>query len=129
MTSHEPGPFVLFDADCGFCTALVRRMQGRWIRARVTAVAYQSADLDSFGLTAAECAEQLHVVDGPRVFRGGSAIARILQAARFPWPTAGRVLTLPVLRGAFQWVYALLARNRHRLPGGGDGCEMPPPTT
>lgn len=124
---ERAGPLVLFDADCGFCTALVRRMQGSLFSARVTAVAYQQADLPAFGLTEAECAEQLHVVDGAAVFRGGAALARILRAARPPWPLTGRALTLPGVRAAFQGLYALLARNRHRLPGGSAACEMPSP--
>ena len=118
---------VLYDADCGFCTTSSRAMTNRWFRADAEARSFQSVNLDDFGLTVDKCAEKLHVVDGTRVFVGGAAISAVLRRSRLPWPAIGRVLALPGIRVLVEWVYGLVARNRHRLPGGSAACEMPPP--
>jgi predicted DCC family thiol-disulfide oxidoreductase YuxK len=124
----DPCPLlVLYDADCGFCTTSSRAMTNRWFRADAEARSFQSVTLDDFGLTVDKCAEKLHVVDGTRVFTGGQAVALVLRRSRLPWPLVGLLMTLPGVRVLTEWVYGLVARNRHRLPGGSAACEMPPP--
>jgi len=123
--SGGAAPLVLFDGTCGFCASSVRVMQGRWFRARVRAVAFQRVELSIHNLSVDNCAESLHVVEGERAFVGGAAIARILRSARGPWPLVGRVLTWPGVAWVTGRVYDLVARNRHRLPGGTAACELP----
>ncbi len=124
----DPRPLlVLYDADCGFCTTSSRAMTNRWFRADAEARSFQSVTLGDFGLTVDKCAEKLHVVDGTRVFTGGQAVALVLRRSRLPWPLVGLLMTLPGVRVLTEWVYGLVARNRHRLPGGSAACEMPPP--
>ena len=119
-------PLVLYDADCGFCTVSVRAAQGRWLRARIEATPYQSADLVVHRLTVDKCAAALHCVepDG-RVSVGADAVATVLLASRNPWPLVGRLLRLPGVRRVAGFAYAVVARNRHRLPGATAACEMP----
>ena len=83
-------PLVLYDADCGFCTASVRAAQGRWVGARIDAT-----------------------------------VATVLRASRGPWPVVGQLLRLPGVRRVAGWGYAVVARNRHRLPGATAACEVP----
>ena len=83
-------------------------------------------------LSAAECADVLHFVAPGRVSTGPVAIADVLRSARgtrgLPWRMAGRLLALrPVLWLAWP-AYRLVARNRHRLPGGTAACELPRPS-
>lgn len=118
---------VLYDADCGFCTTSSRAMTSRWFRADAEARSFQSMDLDALGLSVDKCAEKLHVLDGTRAFTGAAAVARVLLRSRLPWPAIGRVMALPGIRVLAEWLYGLVARNRHRLPGGSAACEMPPP--
>ncbi len=117
-------PMVLFDGDCGFCTRAVGFMTGRTVRADVSAEPLQRVDLPSLGLAVDKCLETLHVVDESAVFTGSDAIARILRAGRPPWPLVGRLLTLPGVRQVAGAAYDLLARNRHRLPGGSTTCGL-----
>ena len=117
-------PLVLFDGGCGFCARAVGVMTGRMIRADVVAEPLQRADLPAVGLTVDKCLETLHVVDESVVFTGSDAIACILRAGRSPWPLAGRLLTLPGVRQVAGAAYALVARNRHRLPGGTTTCGL-----
>lgn len=118
-------PLVLFDGTCGFCANSVRVMQGGWFLACVRAVAFQRFDVSIHNLSVDKCAERLHVVDGERIYVGGAAIARILRAARGPWPLVGRILTWPGVSWIVGWAYDLVARHRHRLPGGSAACELP----
>lgn len=119
-------PLVLFDADCGFCTASVRVAQGPLLRARIDATPYQSTDLLVHNLTVDKCAEALHCVDTDGgVAVGSDAVAMVLLASRGPWPVAGHVLRLPGVRRVAGWVYAVVAGNRHRLPGATESCALP----
>lgn len=118
-------PLVLFDADCGFCTSSARAMTRPWLGADAEARSFQSQDLAALGLTVDKCAESLHVLADGDVFTGGAAIARVLRAGRWPWPILGTFLTLPGVRWITERAYRAVARNRQRLPGGTDSCEMP----
>lgn len=118
-------PLVLFDADCGFCTSSARAMTRPWLGADIEARSFQSQDLATLGLTVDKCAESLHVLADGDVFTGGAAIARVLRAGRWPWPILGTFLTLPGVRWITERGYRAVARNRQRLPGGTDSCEMP----
>lgn len=116
---------ILYDGDCGFCSASVRLATGRWLRTRLEPMMAQRADLSAWGLERAACLEALHVVDpAGRVHIGSDAIAAILRSSRQPWPLLGRVLLLPGIRTVARWGYGIVARNRHRLPGGTQACRL-----
>lgn len=113
---------LVFDGDCGFCTAAAnwgeRRCGG-------TVVAYQHADLAALGLTAAECAAAVQYVDDAgRIRTGAAAIAAFLWNAGGVWKPIGAFLRLPGIRAVSQIVYQVIARNRHRLPGGTPACAQ-----
>jgi predicted DCC family thiol-disulfide oxidoreductase YuxK len=115
----------LYDGDCAFCTRCAVFLR-RHVPTAERIVAWQAADLESLGVTAAQCAEAVQYVAPSRVSAGPVAVADLLRTARSRrWRIAGRVLgsraALPVA-----WpVYRLIARNRHRLPGGTAACELP----
>jgi predicted DCC family thiol-disulfide oxidoreductase YuxK len=116
---------LIYDGDCGFCTA-----SAEWLRARLPAhhqvVAYQAVDLAGFGLTEADTEAAAYWVDGlGRLHRGAAAIAAALRACGGAWGAVGRVLGVPPLSWLAAGVYALVAHNRHRLPGGSGSCRLP----
>ena len=89
-------------------------------------VAWQFADLDALGVTQAEAEEAVQwVAPGRPVAAGPAAIARLLVDAGSFWRPLGRLLDLPPVRWAAWPVYRLVARNRHRLPGGTAACSLP----
>lgn len=124
-----PDATLVYDGDCGFCTrcaAFAERYVQRGGDRRVAVVAWQVADLDGLGLTAAECAEAVQWVGGDGTRGAGPvAIAHLLRAGGPGWRLAGWLLARrPVL--ALAWpVYRWVARNRHRLPGGSRACALP----
>lgn len=109
---------VVYDADCGFCTR-----SAHWIdRAPVS---WQSLDLDAVGATPEQARHFAgFLADGRIVALGAPAIAAAMRA-RGGWTRPlGRLLTLPVLGQLAALVYPVIARNRHRLPGGTAACKL-----
>ncbi|WP_428985933.1 thiol-disulfide oxidoreductase DCC family protein [Streptomyces pyxinicus] len=118
-------PVLVYDGDCGFCTASVA-LARRWIRPRCDIAARQWADLEDLGVAPERAEyEALWVTPDGRVCGGAQAVAGLLSSARGVWPVAGAVLRLPPVRWAAHGVYRLVARNRHRLPGGTPACALP----
>lgn len=122
---ETPRPILIFDGDCAFCTRSVRVLERR-IRRRPAIEAWQRLDLDSMGVTREECeaAVQWIAADGSRA-SGHIAVARTLIHGGKGWALLGRLLLLPGVSWLAGRVYAWIARNRHRMPGGTAECALP----
>ena len=113
-----PRGWVLYDADCGFCTRWAWRMmyfvgprgfhlaplQAPWVR-------------PALKLSRDELLEELRVLTADGAFYGG-ADAMLYLATQIPWArplaTAARLPGMkPLLRAVYRWV----ARHRHALSG------------
>lgn len=117
----ERRPALVFDGDCAFCTSCARLLERIGPEAEI--VAWQVADLDELGMTAAQAAEAVRWVEPAGTVRTGhEALAAALRSAGAPWRIAGRALVLPVISPLAAAGYRLVARNRHRLPGGTPAC-------
>jgi predicted DCC family thiol-disulfide oxidoreductase YuxK len=131
-----PRLVVLYDRDCGLCTATARTLR-RWDRrGRLELLPLQDADVSDrpklaetvrgLPLTAA-----LHVVDEAtgRVRAGGDAVLSI-GAALPGGRVAGLLGAIPPVRWVVGLGYDAIARNRHwigrwlRLEG--PACDVPP---
>lgn len=124
MTGHARElPVLVFDGDCAFCTSSAHLLERIGPEAEI--VAWQLADLDELGVTAAQATEAVQWVEVDGTVRSGhEAIAAVLRTAGWPWRLAGRVLLLPGISTLAAATYRLIARNRHRLPGGTPACEI-----
>ncbi|MCQ3810960.1 MAG: DUF393 domain-containing protein [Acidimicrobiia bacterium] len=119
----EPDPFsppipagtLIYDGDCGFCTATAR-----WVERRLgdeyRVVPSQQVDLDSVGLTVDDVTRSAWWIapDGTRSDEHLS-IAGALGAMSGPWPAIGRLLTLGPINPLARWTYRLIAGNRYRI--------------
>jgi len=85
----------------------------------LTAVAYQTADLAALGLTREQCADAVQWVSGSTHQSAHIAVAAALRHARFPWPLAGFVISVPVARNIASLVYQRVAARRR--------CAAPTP--
>lgn len=109
---------IVYDADCGFCTR-----SARWIDD--DPVSWQALDLAAVGATAEQAASFVGwLVDGRIRSLGSVAIADALVAASGWRALAGRALRLPGVRRIAAALYPVLARHRHRLPGGTPACRL-----
>ena len=113
----------VFDGDCAFCTSAAHLLERIGPEAEI--VAWQFADLDQLGITVVQASEAVRWIDTDGVVRSGhEAIAAALGTAGWPWRIAGRVILLPVVSPLAAATYRLVARNRHRLPGGTPACAI-----
>jgi predicted DCC family thiol-disulfide oxidoreductase YuxK len=112
---------VVFDGDCGFCTSSARLLE-RLGRHRLVVIPWQRADLAALGLTPDACAKAVQFVGPGGRASGAGAVALALLASPQPWRTLGAVLELPPVRPVAAATYRLVARHRHRLPGGTAAC-------
>ena len=118
------GSVLVFDGDCGFCTASARFIERR-IPTRARIVPWQRLDLGEIGLTAEQCVEAVQWVgaDGRRG-AGPVAVGYLLRASTGAWKPLGWLLLLPPVRWLAWPVYRWIARHRHQLPGGTPACAV-----
>lgn len=115
---------VIYDGDCAFCSSAARFGKAK-IAPKLEFLAYQQTDLGKYGLTAAECEKSLQFVSANNeIIAGAKAVAQILISAGYPYRMIGRIMKLPILNKLAQLGYNLVAKNRHRLPGGTPTCKM-----
>jgi predicted DCC family thiol-disulfide oxidoreductase YuxK len=128
MTSGAHG-LLIFDGSCGFCTSCAQWIARRWPAASgVRAVPSQelaSGELAELGLDRNDVTRSVWWCDGNRTVPGHRAIARALIATRTPWTVVGYLIAVP-LRWPAALGYRVVARYRHRLPGGTPACAPRP---
>ncbi|WP_377268279.1 thiol-disulfide oxidoreductase DCC family protein [Peterkaempfera sp. SMS 1(5)a] len=134
-----PRPLLVYDGDCAFCSSCVRFAGKRLTDPAAPgwdATPFQFVDLAGLdagaggrGLVSVGRAEQevLWVTPSGQVYGGAQAVARLLMRAGGAWAVAGAVMVPPPVRWIAAGVYRLIARNRHRMPGGTPACALPPP--
>lgn len=117
-------PTFLYDGDCAFCTSCARFIQ-RWIPTPAAIVPWQFADLAALGVTRQACLEAVQwVAEGSPVLAGPDAIGALLRSSNWAWRPLGWLLR-PRVAGRLAWpAYRLIARYRHRLPGGTAACAI-----
>ncbi len=117
-------PLLVYDGDCAFCTRVVDLAVGR-MGVDCRAVPWQRADLAALGLTEAQVTEKVWWVepDGSKV-SGHRAVAAALRHGSPALRPVGRLLDAEPLAPVASAGYDLVARNRHRLPGGTAACRL-----
>lgn len=118
-----PRGWVLYDADCGFCTRWAWRialfvgprgfhlapLQAPWVRERLR-------------LSEAELLHELRVLTADDALYGGAdALLFLARQIWWAWPIAALAWLpgmMPLARAAYCWI----ARNRHRLSA---ACALP----
>ena len=68
--------YVIYDGECEFCKNCLTWTKRKLV---LTAIPYQSADLSRFGLTINQCAQQLHVIEDGKAYRGIKAVIYLLR--------------------------------------------------
>jgi predicted DCC family thiol-disulfide oxidoreductase YuxK len=112
---------LLFDGDCGFCSASASRLT-RWSRGGLAVEPWQLTDIGALGITPEQCMQAVLFVDGDHRSSGGAAIADALGHCRQPWRAIGAVIGWRALAWLTEGAYRVVAANRHRLPGSTTAC-------
>ncbi|MCQ9353123.1 DUF393 domain-containing protein [Corynebacterium sp. 153RC1] len=115
-------PTLLFDGDCGFCSASVE-----WLKRKVEfeAVPFQFSECQEFGISETEMNSQVWLIEDDEKYGGAVAFARLLGKSQLMvLRHFGAFLLLPGVKFIAQKVYALEAKYRHLLPGGTPACRL-----
>jgi len=129
----DPSPdggvaLLVYDGDCAFCTRMVDLAVSRMTVA-FRAVPWQEADLEALGLTQAEVTQKVWWVEpGVTKVSGHRAVAAALRHGSPALQHVGRLLEAEAMAPVASAGYDLVARNRHRLPGGTVACRTTPPS-
>lgn len=117
MTAPDRSPIFVFDGDCGFCRRWAAWLQGRGLDHVRFAPFHALAPGERAGITAEDLETASYFIDGSgATHRGSDGFIEALQGAQGAWRVAGFVSGLPGARQVARGLYALVARNRHRLP-------------
>jgi predicted DCC family thiol-disulfide oxidoreductase YuxK len=123
----QVGSVLVFDGDCGSCTTAAEWARRGWGDDAVRAVSYQALGddgLSALGLSVSDArgAAWWAGPDG-NLWRGHRAVAMALRHGRGWRPPAGLLLLTPPVTWIGAGVYGVVARWRHRLPGGTPACR------
>ncbi len=124
-----PRPVILFDGDCNFCNAAVRRTAERDKRKHLRFARLQSPAarriiaLADPGIDFEALPDSMVFVDEDGVHTASSAALRVTRYLRFPWPVF--VVALAIPRFLRDPVYRFFARNRYRWFGASAACPAP----
>ena len=114
---------LLFDAGCGFCTRSALWLSRRRLATRIEPL--QGTDLVVLGVDPARARREIPFVgDWGEVSYGAAAIGRALQTGQPAWRAGGWLLAHPPMLWLARPVYAVVAANRHRLPGSTQVCRL-----
>ncbi|MBF4163681.1 thiol-disulfide oxidoreductase DCC family protein [Nocardioides acrostichi] len=117
---------IVYDADCGFCTVCAQ-----WLarHGACTVQPWQALDLAAAGLTEAEASEAVRWLDdaGRATASGAEAISLALRTCGIAYRLPGWLIWLAPVRPLARVVYRVVARHRHRLPGGTAACRLDAP--
>lgn len=109
---------VVFDGECGICSAARRWAEARNYAGRLRFVAYQTAELDKLspGLTHRAASRSIFFIypDGRRV-AGARAVFETLRWLPGLWRMVGTVMAQPPFWLLAEPFYYLVAHNRARL--------------
>ncbi len=119
------GPIVLiFDGDCSFCTT-VSNFAVRNTRREIVAEAWQLVDASKYGLTKEETAKHVYLISKDKTYSASCAVARLLANKKnFGFRAIGFLLMVPPISWLAIPGYYLVARFRHKLPGGTPACKL-----
>ena len=115
-------PILIYDGDCGFCTASVRVGERLGVRARIQP--WQFLDLDALNVTPAQAQQAVQWIgaDG-RHSSGAAAVGEALRTAPGIARFLGALILLPGVRWLAERAYRVIAANRYRLPGATPACK------
>ena len=125
--SRAAPALLIFDGDCAFCTSAANWVVARWVDP-AQAIPWQRLGGDGLadlGLTVEQAQHAVWWVDeGGHLSRAHRAVGRSLIACEGPWRVAGHLLLTPPISWVASLGYGLVARYRHRLPGGTPACRL-----
>jgi predicted DCC family thiol-disulfide oxidoreductase YuxK len=115
---------LIFDGDCGFCTTSANFIV-KESKPTVTAIPYQWADLEEFGLTETQTEKKVYLNIEGNNYAGHKAVAKLLRLqSNWALKALGVIALIPPFSWSAAVLYWLTAKYRHKLPGGTPACKL-----
>ena len=116
---------LIFDGDCGFCTTVANRTVAKSVEP-LRAEAWQLTDLAQYGLTAEMAEKRVYLFHEDRLYGGHEAVAIALTLRnRWYYSLLASFMLVPPFSLFAIVGYRIVARYRHKLPGGTPACKLP----
>lgn len=113
---------LIYDGDCAFCKNSLR-LAIKYLPDLPRYAAYQKLNLESVGLALSQAQAQVWLIDGSKKLGGHLAVAWMFSHQKnLGWKFIGGLIKFFSPISAL--VYAWVAKNRHRLPGGTKECSI-----
>jgi predicted DCC family thiol-disulfide oxidoreductase YuxK len=93
-------------------------------KGRIPIKPYQFIDLEEIGIPLQDAQGAVQFLNAGERYQGARAIAEAMISSRTGWAVAGWFIKTPVILSFAELVYSLVAKNRHRLPGGTPACKL-----
>ena len=100
---------VIFDGQCVFCQQSVTWIQRK---VQITALPFQTSDLNPFNLTREQCSKQVYVIAESKTLGGASGIAYLLKQRGNSIQSTIITISGPLGRAGYRWI----ASHRNSLP-------------
>ena len=131
LSAELARPLLVFDGDCAFCTTSVLWLQARFPEA-FDISPYQRTNLANYDLTEAQCHARVQWVCVGRSHEGAHAVGALLRfGGHHRGGLVGKVAVgfgslafIPPASWVAAGIYAVIAANRQRMPGGTPACKM-----
>jgi len=120
-----PTALLIFDGDCSFCTTAANYVV-RKARGKIEVHPWQFINLAAHHLTQEQASSKVQLIRDGKIFAGHEAFVQFMQIAG---PRGLRTLSKLAMVPPFSYLaaagYWLVARYRHKLPGGTPACKLP----
>lgn len=121
----NPKIVLIFDGDCGFCTTTANFIVKK-SKVEIKATPWQYQDFTGLPITKEQCADQVYLLVDGKPYGGHEAFAMILNVQTNTVLRAlGSITKSPALAWIMKPGYRLVAKYRHKLPGGTPACKLP----
>jgi predicted DCC family thiol-disulfide oxidoreductase YuxK len=124
-TDIAPIALLIFDGDCGFCTSSANYVT-RKAKGKIEAHPWQFLNLAEHNLTQEQAEAKVQLIRHGKIYSGHEAFVQFIQIAG---PKGLRTISRLALVKPFSFLaagcYWLVARYRHKLPGGTPACKLP----
>ena len=115
---------LIFDGDCGFCTTTANFIK-KHSTAPIQIHPWQFIDVSAYGLTQDQTAARVYLARDGKTFGGHAALAHILLLQRsWLFKAIGGIMLTPPFSLLAHLGYVLVAKYRHKLPGGTPACKL-----
>ena len=119
---------ILYDGACGFCDRSVRTLRAMdvWERLAPRPIQTSLSVLETHGVAVDRALDQIHILEGDRLYQGFYAVRRFARATPYLAPISP-LLYLPGIPALGERVYAYIATRRHDISCAIGGPKGIPP--